>query len=185
MDFQGLFKNKVLTQASSQAKNVVVHWEGACFLLSGNEEFSSTGSQTSILYEKDFELYIDMLQKPTNKEWSLRVINHFNDAIFSGDQKAPGPPQQSADVGIDDPTEEQPKNWEDNILAQLGDFVSGSEGANSNSLTIFNHSFSATPLSFNHPTQPAADPTAQLAVNPNFHNQSSTIAMNPLSITGA
>ncbi|KAI6096368.1 hypothetical protein F5141DRAFT_1067743 [Pisolithus sp. B1] len=90
MDVSGLFKNKVLTQITcmlhfgkgiltgkkkggppgrGQKLKTTMTTEGviaicctlACFLLSGDDEFSSTGSQTGISYEKDFKFYIELL----------------------------------------------------------------------------------------------------------------------------
>ncbi|KAG6374271.1 hypothetical protein JVT61DRAFT_4292 [Boletus reticuloceps] len=148
MDIQGLFKNKTLTQMACllfNGKGILTGKKcggppgrgkklgatttsdgmiAACctitrYLLSGDKEFSFTGNHTGIPYKKDFEYYVEMLQKPANREWALGVTNHFNDAIFGTGQKVQQQPDKAI-AEIEDPTEVQ--SWENNIMAQLGGF---------------------------------------------------------------
>ncbi|KAF8127386.1 hypothetical protein EV363DRAFT_1515132 [Boletus edulis] len=208
IDTQGLFKNKVLTQMACvlfDGKGVLTGkkrggppgrgrklgattmTEGmiaACctfarYLLSGDDEFSSIGSQTNIQYEKDFEYYVELLRKPTNKEWSLGVLAHFNDAVFGADRKASR--QQVTDINnaddTDGPTGGQTRSWEDDIMDQLGGIgVDNGANANISAPKSASSALNLVPSSFNHPIQPA--------VNLNFPNQP-TIAMNPLSVVVA
>ncbi|KAG6369595.1 hypothetical protein JVT61DRAFT_14215 [Boletus reticuloceps] len=139
---QGLFKNKVLTRMACVlfngkgvlmgkkcgdppgrgrelgATTVAEGMIAACctfarYLLSGDDKFSSIGSQTNIQYEKDFEYYVELLRKPTNKEWSLGVLAHFNNTVFGADRKASR--QQVTDINnaddTDSPTGGQTRSW--------------------------------------------------------------------------
>ncbi|KAF8431428.1 hypothetical protein L210DRAFT_3651129 [Boletus edulis BED1] len=198
MDVQGLFKNKTLTQMACvlfNGKGILTGKKrggppgrgkklgatttsdgmiAACctitrYLLSGDEEFSSTGNHTGIPYEKDFEYYVEMLQKPANREWALGVTNHFNDAVFGMGRKVQQQPDEAI-AEIEDPAEVQ--SWENDIMAQLGGF-GGDRGANP---PIVNPSSSAADL-------PPFDRPAQLSTNLNLPDHS-IIAMNPPSLTG-
>lgn len=72
-------------------------------------------------YEKDFELYVEMLRKPSNQEWARDVINHFNEAVFgtSAGRNELAPSTDSND------TEVQAVSWEDEMMAQLAGHASG------------------------------------------------------------
>ncbi|KAI6096503.1 hypothetical protein F5141DRAFT_1220781 [Pisolithus sp. B1] len=136
MDISGRFKNKVLTQITcmlhfgkgiltgkkkggppgrGQKLKTTMTTEGiiaiccmlAHFLLSGDDEFLSTGGQTGISYEKDFKFY------------------QFDSAVFGanqhdGSQQLPSEAESSA---------EPPRSWEDDMLSQLGS-LGGTEGVN-------------------------------------------------------
>ncbi|KAI6004784.1 hypothetical protein EDD15DRAFT_2191559 [Pisolithus albus] len=194
MDVSGLFKNKVLTQiacvlhfgkgvltgkkkggpprrgqklkATTTTKGVIaICCTLARFLLSGDDEFSSTGGQTGISYEKDFEFYIELLRKQENKRWALGIFEHFDSAMFGanrrdGSQLPPSEAQGSA---------EPPRSWEDDMLAQLGS-LSGTEGANPDTF--------ADPFTI----QPTAHPPVVTSGTQSSASQTHT---NLLSITGA
>ncbi|KAI6143423.1 hypothetical protein BKA82DRAFT_4360009 [Pisolithus tinctorius] len=147
MNVSGLFKNKALTQAR--------------FLLSGDDEFSSTGSQTGISYEKDFEFYIELLRKQENKKWALGIFEHFDNAIFGANRRdgSQQPPPEAED------SVEAPRSWEDDILAQLGG-VGGTAEVNSNPPTVPVTSQSATHPSILTSTIQAEDfPPPQIRTN--------------------
>ncbi|KAI6020732.1 hypothetical protein BKA83DRAFT_4494541 [Pisolithus microcarpus] len=194
MDVSGLFKNKVLTQIAcvlhfrkgiltgkkkggppgrGQKLKATMTIEGiiaicctlARFLLSGDNEFSSTGSQTGISYEKDFEFYIELLRKQENKRWALGIFEHFDSAMFGanrhdGSQLPPSEAEGSA---------EPPRSWEDDMLAQLGS-LSGTEGVNPDAFT--------DPFTI----QPTAHPPV---VTSGMQSSASQTCTNSLSITGA
>ncbi|KIO12069.1 hypothetical protein M404DRAFT_19894 [Pisolithus tinctorius Marx 270] len=147
MNVSGLFKNKALTQAH--------------FLLSGDDEFSSTGSQTGISYEKDFKFYIELLQKQENKKWALGIFEHFDNAIFGAnrcDGSQQPPPEAENSVKV-------PRSWEDDILAQLGG-VSRTAEVNLNPPTVPITSQSATHPSILTSTIQAEDfPPPQIHTN--------------------
>jgi hypothetical protein len=150
----------------------------ARYLLSGDDEFSPVGGQTGIQYEKDFEYYIELLRKPTHKEWSLGVLAHFNDVVFGADRQASVTSINNTD-DTNNPVGGQTKSWEDDIMDQLGGpSVDNSVNAN---LPPPNPSSAPVPLSSTHPAQLAVDPhSAQPAINPNLPYQP-TIAMNSCS----
>ncbi|KAI5981571.1 hypothetical protein EDD15DRAFT_2379405 [Pisolithus albus] len=194
MDVSGLFKNKVLTQIAcvlhfgkgvltgkkkggppgrGQKLKATTTTEGviaicctlARFLLSGDDEFSSTGGQTGISYEKDFEFYIELLRKQENKRWALGIFEHFDSAVFGasrrdGSQQPPSEAEGSA---------EPPRSWEDDMLAQLGS-LGGTEGVNSDAF--------ADPFTI----QPAAHPPV---VTSGTQSSASQTRTNSLSIAGA
>ncbi|KAI6006350.1 hypothetical protein F5J12DRAFT_893087 [Pisolithus orientalis] len=145
MNVSGLFKNKALTQAR--------------FLLSGDDEFSSTGSQTGISYEKDFKFYIELLRKQENK----------ND----GSQQPPPKAEDSVEVL---------RSWEDDILAQLGG-VGGTAEVNSNPPTVPITSQSATHPSILTSTIQAEDfPPPQIrAIQPNTNLSISVLEARTVS----
>ncbi|KAI6095413.1 hypothetical protein F5141DRAFT_1221967 [Pisolithus sp. B1] len=193
MDVSGLFKNKVLTQIAcvlhfrkgiltgkkkggpprrGQKLKTTMTTEGiiaicctlACFLLSGDNEFSSTGSQTGISYEKDFEFYVELLQKQENKRWALGIFKHFDSAMFGanrcdGSQQLPSEAKGSA---------EPPRSWEDDMLLQLGS-LGGTEGVN---LAAFADPFTV---------QPTAHPPVVTSGTQSAASQTHT---NSLSVTG-
>ncbi|KIK14664.1 hypothetical protein PISMIDRAFT_17139 [Pisolithus microcarpus 441] len=199
MDVSGLFKNKVLIQIAcvlhfgkgvltgkkkggppgrGQKLKATTMTEGviaicctlARFLLSGDDEFSSTGGQTGISYEKDFEFYIELLRKQENKRWALGIFEHFDSAVFGASRRdGSQQPPSEAEGSV-----EQPRSWEDDLLAQLGG-LSGTEGVNSNTLTV---PFAVPPIA--HPSNVTSNP--QSAADPPSRAQMHT---NPLSITGA
>ncbi|KAI6106574.1 hypothetical protein EV401DRAFT_1892497 [Pisolithus croceorrhizus] len=194
MDVSGLFKNKVLTQIAcmlhfgkgvltgkkkggppgrGQKLKATTTTEGiiaicctlACFLLSGDDEFSSTGGQTGISYEKDFEFYIELLQKQENKRWALGIFEHFDSAMFGanrcdGSQLPPSEAEGSA---------EPPRSWEDDMLVQLGS-LSGTEGTNPDAF--------ADPFAIQPTTHPPV-------VTSGTQSSASQTHTNSLSITGA
>ncbi|KAF8547607.1 hypothetical protein OG21DRAFT_1490075 [Imleria badia] len=146
----------------------------ARYILSSDDEFSSIGSQTGIQYEKDFKYYIELLRKPTNKEWSLGILAHFNDAVFSADRKVSQQHLTEYANDSDNPAGGQTRSWEDDIMDQLegggvNDGVNASVSAPKSSFSV------PIPSSLNHPAQPT--------VNLNFLDQP-MIAMNPLLVTG-
>ncbi|KAF8452169.1 hypothetical protein L210DRAFT_3499225 [Boletus edulis BED1] len=175
IDAQGLFKNKVLTQMACvlfDGKGVLTGKKrggppgrgrklGATTVTEGMIAACCTlvtfclVTTSFIQYEKDFEYYVELLRKPTNKEWSLGVLAHFNNAVFGG----------------------QTRSWEDDIMDQLGGIgVDNGANANISAPKSASSALNLVPSSFNHPVQPA--------VNLNFPNQP-TIAMNPLSVVVA
>lgn len=159
---------------SYQSSLTSIHQQ-ARYLLSGDHEFLPVGGQTGIQYEKDFKYYIELLRKPTHKEWSLGVLAHLNDAVFGADRQASVTSINNTN-DTNNPAEGQTKSWEDDIMNQLGG-PSVDNGANAN-LSPPNHSSTPVPLSSTHPAQLAMDPhSAQPAVNPNLPYQP-TIAMN-------
>ncbi|KAI6144583.1 hypothetical protein BKA82DRAFT_4358353 [Pisolithus tinctorius] len=208
MNVSGLFKNKALTQIAcvlhfgkgvltgkkkggppsrGQKLKVTTTPEGiiaicctfARFLLSGDDEFSSTGSQTGISYEKDFEFYIELLRKQENKKWALGIFEHFDNAIF-GANRCDGsqqPPPEAED------SVKAPRSWEDDILAQLGG-VGGTAEVNSNPPTVPVTSQSATHPSILTSTIQAEDfPPPQIRTN--SLGAASTAWGNGTSISGA
>ncbi|KAI5990051.1 hypothetical protein F5J12DRAFT_786577 [Pisolithus orientalis] len=207
MNVSGLFKNKALTQIAcvlhfgkgvltgkkkggppgrGQKLKATTMPEGiiticctfARFLLSGDDEFSSTGSQTGISYEKDFEFYIELLQKQENKKWALGIFEHFDNAIFGANQRdgSQQPPPEAED------SVEAPRSWEDDILAQLGG-VSRTAEVNSNPPTVPITSQSATHPSILTSTIQAEDFPPQ--IHTNSLGATSTAWGNGTSISGA
>ncbi|KAI6107525.1 hypothetical protein EV401DRAFT_1891997 [Pisolithus croceorrhizus] len=194
MDVSGLFKNKVLTQIAcmlhfgkgiltgkkkggpprrGQKLKTTMTTEGviaicctlARFLLSGDDEFSSTGSQTGILYKKDFEFYIELLRKQENKRWALGIFEHFDSAVF-GANRCDGSQQPPSEV---EGSAEPPRSWEDDMLLQLGS-LGGTEGVNSDAF--------ADPFT----VQPIAHPPVVTSGTQSAASQTRT---NSLSVTGA
>ncbi|KAI6100509.1 hypothetical protein F5141DRAFT_1066113 [Pisolithus sp. B1] len=129
-----------------------------------DDEFSSTGSQTGISYEKDFEFHIELLRKQENKRWALGIYEHFDSAMFGagwhdGSQQPPSEAKGSA---------EPPRSWEDDMLSQLGS-LGGTEGVNSDAF--------ADPFT----VQPTAHPPVVISSTQSAASQTHT---NSLSVTG-
>ncbi|KAG2339942.1 hypothetical protein BDR05DRAFT_1002873 [Suillus weaverae] len=83
----------------------------ACFLLTHDPEFTTTGAETKINYQADYDFYLERLFKRT--PWAHSVMEYFNKEVFNITS-------QSLPIASNDfPSATQAQTWEDNLLDAL------------------------------------------------------------------
>ncbi|KAI5995798.1 hypothetical protein F5J12DRAFT_785566 [Pisolithus orientalis] len=86
----------------------------AQYLLLSDHELMTIGEESGFKYQDNFEYFIELLSHPSKQEWSLEVMEFFNQGIWNTLSIA----SASAALGSSNDTSVA-STWESNILVQL------------------------------------------------------------------
>ncbi|KAI6138247.1 hypothetical protein BKA82DRAFT_28232 [Pisolithus tinctorius] len=84
------------------------------YLLSSDHKLTTIGEESGFRYQDDFEYFIELLSHPSKREWSLEVMEFFNQGVWNASSNT----SANAALGSSNDTSVA-STWESDILAQL------------------------------------------------------------------